>query len=118
MAAYDFVFDGLGLRDWCDRDASTGPMSMADLLARGSAAQSDKTWWQSLWEFQFPSLDTLNQACPAIARSRDLTQGLEQSFLDIREPLRVVLDPLTQPLSWALESALHVFTATPWWLML
>jgi glycine betaine/proline transport system permease protein len=25
------------------------------------------------------------------------------------------LDPLTQPLSWALDSALTLFTATPWW---
>ncbi len=30
----------------------------------------------------------------------------------------MVLDPITQPLSWALESALHIFTATPWWVVL
>lgn len=118
MAAYDFVFDRLGLRDWCESDASPGPMSMADLLARAAGGQTEKTWWQSLWELPFPSLDALNQACPAIARSSDLTRGLEQSFLNIKDPLKVVLDPITQPLSWALENALHVFTATPWWIML
>ncbi len=118
MATYDFLFNGLGLRDWCDQDATPGPMSMADLLARGAGAQPEKTWLQSLWELPFPSLDALNQACPAIARSRDLTRGLEESFLNIKDPLKVVLDPVTQPLSWALESALHLFTATPWWVML
>jgi glycine betaine/proline transport system permease protein len=118
MATYDFLFNGLGLRDWCDQDATPGPMSMADLLARGAGAQPEKTWLQSLWELPFPSLDALNQACPAIARSRDLTRGLEQSFLNIKDPMKVVLDPITQPLSWALESALHIFTVTPWWVML
>ncbi|WP_296643353.1 ABC transporter permease [Roseinatronobacter sp.] len=118
MATYDFLFNGLGLRDWCDQDATPGPMSMADLLARGAGAQPEKTWLQSLWDLPFPPLDALNQACPAIARSRDLTRGLEQGFLNIKDPLKVVLDPLTQPLSWALESALHIFTAAPWWVML
>jgi glycine betaine/proline transport system permease protein len=118
MAIYDFVFNGLGLREWCDQDAEPRPMSMADLLARGSGGDSDTSWATSLWELPFPSLDTLNQACPAIARSRDLTRGLEESFLNIKDPLKVVLDPVTQPLSWALESALHLFTATPWWVML
>ena len=118
MATYDFVFDGLGLRDWCDRDATPGPMSMADLLARNAGGQAEKTWWQSLWDMPFPSLDALNQACPAIARTRDLTRGVEQSFLNVKDSLKIVLDPMTQPLSWALESALHIFTATPWWMML
>jgi glycine betaine/proline transport system permease protein len=118
MATYDFLFNGLGLRGWCDQDAAPGPMSMADLLARGAGAQPEKPWLQALWDVPFPSLDALNQACPAIARSRDLTRGLEQSFLNIKDPMKVVLDPITQPLSWALESALHIFTATPWWVML
>ena len=33
MARYDFIFDGLGLREWCDTDKTDGPMSMAQLLA-------------------------------------------------------------------------------------
>lgn len=118
MATYDFIFNGLGLRDWCDQDATTGPMTMADLLAGGSGGQDDKSLLQSLWELPFPSLDALNQACPAIARSRDLTRGLEESFLNVKDPLKVVLDPITQPLSWVLETALQIFTTTPWWVML
>lgn len=118
MATYDFIFNGLGLRDWCDQDATTGPMSMADLLAGGSGGQDDKSLLQSLWELPFPSLDALNQACPAIARSRDVTRGLEESFLNVKDPLKVVLDPITQPLSWVLETALQIFTTTPWWVML
>jgi len=118
MATYDFIFNGLGLRDWCDQDATTGPMSMADLLAGSGGGQAEKTMLQSLWELPFPSLDALNQACPAISRSRDLTRGLEESFLNVKDPLKVVLDPITQPLSWVLETALQIFTTTPWWVML
>ena len=44
-----------------------------------------------------------------------MTAGLESGFLAVRPSLRTVLDPLTQPLSWALDSALTLFTATPWW---
>jgi len=118
MATYDFVFDGLGLRDWCEKESVPGPMSMADLLAQGAGGQAEKTWMQSLWDLPFPSLDELNQACPAIARTRDLTRGVEQSFLDVKDSLKIVLDPMTQPLSWILEWALHVFTVTPWWIVL
>jgi len=118
MATYDFVFDGLGLRDWCERESVPGPMSMADLLAQGAGGQAEKTWLQSLWDLPFPSLDELNQACPAIARTRDLTRAVEQSFLNVKDSLKIVLDPMTQPLSWILEWALHVFTVTPWWIVL
>ncbi|KJS44613.1 ABC transporter permease subunit [Roseovarius sp. BRH_c41] len=118
MATYDFVFDGLGLRDWCEKESVPGPMSMADLLAQGAGGQAEKTWLQSLWDLPFPSLDELNQACPAIARTRDLTRAVEQSFLNVKDSLKIVLDPMTQPLSWILEWALHVFTVTPWWIVL
>jgi glycine betaine/proline transport system permease protein len=118
MATYDFVFDGLGLRDWCEKESVPGPMSMADLLAQGAGGQAEKTWMQSLWDLPFPSLDELNQACPAIARTRDLTRAVEQSFLNVKDSLKIVLDPMTQPLSWILEWALHVFTVTPWWIVL
>lgn len=66
----------------------------------------------------FPSLDTLHEACPAIPRSRDLTAGLESWFLDIKDPLKFVLDPITQPLSWAIDGALAGILALPWWLVI
>lgn len=116
MATYDRLFDALGLREWCDAGASDGPMSMADLLARarGTAGQVKE---QSLWDLEFPSLNALADACPALPGSRDLTIGLEQGFLGIRDTLRFVIDPLTQPLSWMLREMLVIMTSTPWWIM-
>ena len=117
MATYDGLFDTLGLREWCDGGASDGPMSMADLLAKtkgGDAAASSST---PLRDLPFPSLDALHDACGAIPQTRDLTQGLEAGFLAIRDALRIVVDPLTQPLSWMLREMLWVMTATPWWIM-
>ena len=113
MATYDFLFDGLGLRKWCDA-GNTGdtPLSMADLLAKGGAG-SETAWW----ELPFPSLDAMNEACGRIVQSRDMTKGVEAGFLAIKDVLRFVLDPLTQPLSWLLEYTLLVFEATPWWIM-
>ncbi len=113
MATYDFLFDGLGLRDWCDA-GKTGdaPLSMADLLAKGGAGK-DTPWW----EFPFPSLDALNEACARIVQSRDMTKAVEDGFLAIKDALRFVLDPMTQPLSWILDFALLVFEAAPWWVM-
>ncbi|RAP40227.1 glycine/betaine ABC transporter permease [Rhodovulum viride] len=115
MASYDFLFDGLGLRAWCDGGASAAPMSMADLLgqARGAAAPAP-----SLWDFPFPSMNALNRACPAFPQARELTKGLEDGFLSIKDGLSIVLDPLTQPLSWALEGALWLFQTSPWWIMI
>ncbi|WP_425044291.1 ABC transporter permease [Primorskyibacter sp. S87] len=113
MATYDFVFDGLGLRDWCDAGAeSDAPLSMADLLAKGGAGEE-----VSLWTLPFPSLDALNEACGRIPQSRDLSKGVENGFLAIKDALRVVLDPITQPLSWILDFALAVAEGTPWWIM-
>ena len=39
-----------------------------------------------------------------------MTAGLERFFLDIKDNLKFVLDPLTQPLSWLIDSALYAFT--------
>ena len=96
MATYDFLFNSLGLRDWCD-------------------AGKTET---SLFNLPFPSLDELNRACAAFAKSRDVTKGVEEGFLAAKGVLRFVLDPLTQPLSWMLEFALATFEATPWWIMM
>jgi len=113
MATYDSVFDGLGLREWCDAGkAEDGPVSMADLLAKGGAGKET-----SAWDLPFPSLDALNDACGRIAQSRDVTKGVEQGFLAIKDVLRTVLDPITQPLSWLLDFALSVTESTPWWIM-
>jgi len=69
-------------------------------------------------ETPFPSLDTLNKSCSSIPRSRDMTQAVEEGFLAIKNPLKVVLDPLTQPLSWMLDWSLDGFQATPWFIMI
>jgi glycine betaine/proline transport system permease protein len=119
MATYDGFFNALGLRDWCDRDAQSGPVSMADLMARaqgGGAGAPDSA--RSLWDLPFPSLDALAASCSAIPRTRDMTVGLERGFLNIRDALRVVVDPLTQPLSWMLRDTLWLMTNTPWWIMI
>ncbi len=114
MAFYDFVFDRLGLREWCDAGKTgDGPVSMADLLAKAGVVEE-----QSTLDIPFPSLDELHDACSAIAQSRDVTKGVESGFLAIKDVLRFVLDPLTQPLSWILEFTLSSFEATPWWIML
>ena len=113
MATYDFIFDGLGLRSWCDAGKTEdGPLSMADLLAKGD---SDKE--SSLLDLPFPSLDALNEACGRIVQSRAMTKGVEEGFLAIKDVLRFVLDPITQPLSWLLEYTLLIFEAAPWWIM-
>ncbi|MGM0616447.1 MAG: ABC transporter permease [Pseudomonadota bacterium] len=112
MAAYDFVFDNLGLRNWCG-EKSGGTMSMADLLSKRSAETET-----SLWDMPFPSLDNLHDACPAIAQTRQLTSGLESGFLGIKNTLTIVIDPITQPLSWMLSGALTTFQSTPWWIMI
>lgn len=117
MATYDKLFETLGLTDWCDVNKSGGPMSMADLLkqAKGEDASVDDT---SFWETPFPSLDELNSSCPAIPKSRDFTDIVENSFLSIKDPLKAVLDPITQPLSWALDGSLWLFEATPWFVLI
>ena len=114
MAAYEKVFDTLGLRDWCDADKQDAPMSMAQLLAQTQGAE-DAAEGPVL---PFPSLDVLHEACAKIGQTRDLTEGLEKGFLSIRAELKFVLDPLTQPLSWMLDGTLWVFESAPWWIMI
>jgi glycine betaine/proline transport system permease protein len=116
VATYDFVFDWLGLRTWCGEAATdaSAPMSMDDLLASGGGEQPAPT----IWELPFPSMDALNDACPAFPQSRELTSGLEQGFLDVKDALSFVLDPITQPLSWALDGALYGILNTPWWIVI
>ena len=113
MATYDNLFDSLGLRDWCGDDQGGGLSSMADLMGQ-AGGDADTT----LWDTPFPSLDALHDSCDAIPQSRDLTQGLEQGFLAIKDSLKVVVDPLTQPLSWALENALWLMQSVPWFVMI
>ena len=114
MATYDFMFNGLGLRDWCDAGKTdTGPVSMADLLAQTGVKEE-----ATIWNLPFPSLDELNKSCDSVAESRDLTAGVENAFLAAKDALRFILDPVTQPLSWLLDFALGVFETTPWWIMI
>ncbi|WP_424934514.1 ABC transporter permease [Amaricoccus macauensis] len=115
MATYDFVFNALGLREWCDSGQSSAPMSMADLLGQSS---SDDAPAPSIWELPFPSMDALNDACSNFPQSRDVTKGLEAGFLSVKDSLSIVLDPITQPLSWALQGALWLFQTAPWFVMI
>jgi len=113
MAFYDTLFDGLGLRDWCDESSSAANLSMADLLAQ-TGGGNDATGPV----FPFPSLDALNVACGAIPQSRDFVTSVENGFLAIKDGLKLVLDPITQPLSWFLEWALWSVEVVPWWIVL
>lgn len=115
MATYDFVFDKLGLKEWCQQNQTEAPMSMRDLLSRSRGEAETET---SIWELPFPSMDALNEACRSFPQSRDLTKGLENGFLSVKDNLSIFLDPLTQPLSWFLDGALHIMQATPWWIMI
>jgi glycine betaine/proline transport system permease protein len=114
MATYDFIFDGLGLRNWCGETPAEAPMSFDDLLAEGGRIQAAPT----IWDFPFPSMDALNDACMAFPQSRQLTLGLERGFLDVKDGLSFVLDPITQPLSWLLDAALYGMLNTPWWIII
>ena len=89
-------------------------MSMAELLAKvkGNEGAEDAQ------SFPFPSLDALHDACGAMPRTREMTVGLERLFLDVKDGLKVVLDPITQPLSWMLDGALWLFASLPWWVLL
>ncbi|CTQ33421.1 ABC transporter permease [Jannaschia rubra] len=120
MATYDGIFRALGLENWCSDGATGGPLTMAEMIARanGTVVEGAPAPRPPLMETPFPSLDALHKACGAIPRSRDMTEAVEQGFLDIKNPLKVVLDPLTQPLSWMLDFSLEAFEATPWFLMI
>lgn len=120
MAFYDGLFNLTGLRAWCDAGATKGPMTMAELMRKsvGTTPEQAAAQVTPLLKTPFPSLDTLHEACFAIPRTREMTSAVERAFLDIKDPLKAVLDPLTQPLSWALDGALWVFQATPWFVLI
>lgn len=115
MATYDFVFSSLGLDGWCASGTDDAPMSMQALLAQ---SQGDNAAEATLWDVPFPSMDALNGACSAFPQSRALTRGLETGFLGIKDSLSIVLDPLTQPLSWFLNGMLTFMISTPWWIII
>ena len=81
MATYDFLFSSLGLTEWCAEGESNAPMSMAELLNKSKGTEAE----QSLWDVPFPSMDALNDSCAAFPQSRELTQGLEQGFLAVKD---------------------------------
>ncbi len=111
MAFYDGLMNMLGLKDACG-ESSGGNLSMADLLAATGDEDAGKEF------FPFPSLDNLNEACANMPQSRDVTKGIENGFLSIKDDLKTVLDPITQPLSWLLDGALWLFQAVPWFIMI
>lgn len=115
MAFYDSMVDTLGLKDWCGTSQQDGPMTMAQLLAKSKVNEEVDI---SVWNIPFPSLDNLHASCSVIPRTRDMTSGVEQFFLQIKGSLQFVLDPLTQPLSWLLDGSIWLFVAMPWWLLI
>ena len=104
MAFYDSLFNGLGLRVWCDSAPGTANLSMASLLAKTNPETAN-----SGPIFPFPSMDELYQACSSFPQSREFTAAVEDAFLNVKDGLKSVLDPLTQPISWLLELALFSF---------
>ena len=115
MATYDFVFEALDLQDWCTGGkGADAPMSMEALTAQASGEEAST----SIWDLPFPSMDRLNDACPAFPQSRNVTLGLEQGLLNVKDTMSFVLDPLTQPLSWLLDGALYGILNTPWWMVI
>ncbi|RBI85121.1 glycine/betaine ABC transporter permease [Rhodosalinus halophilus] len=116
MATYDWLFSTLGLEQWCGASGGSAPTSLSDLAAQSRGETGEQA--VDIWELPFPSMDALNDACPAFPQSRELTLGLEEGFLDIKDTLSVVLDPITQPLSWALDAALYGILNTPWWIVI
>ena len=115
MATYDFVFEAIGLQNWCTSgEGADAPMSMEALTSQASGEEAAT----SIWELPFPSMDRLNDACPAFPQSRNVTKGLEEGFLNVKDSMSFVLDPLTQPLSWLLEGALYGILNTPWWIVI
>jgi glycine betaine/proline transport system permease protein len=112
MAFYDSLFNVFGLRVWCDSAPGTANLSMASLLAQTNPDAANEGPI-----FPFPSMDELYQACSSFPQSRDFTAAVEAAFLDVKDVLKSVLDPLTQPLSWLLELTLFGFLATPWWII-
>ncbi len=116
MSFYTKMFDMLGLRTWCDgSDNGESLLSLSQLLARSKGKEALDTPWHDI---PFPSLDNLYKSCKSIPQTRDLTAGIENVFLDVKEVLKIVLDPITQPLSWMLDGTLYLFTTIPWWVMI
>ncbi len=102
MGTYDGLFKGV---ESCG-ESSGGLVSLEDLGGDESSG------------FQFPSLDALNESCASIPQSRDFIKGVEEGFNAVKDGLKFVLDPLTEPLSWALTGALVIFENTPWFIMI
>jgi len=78
MAYYDSLFNGLGLRAWCDSAPGSANVSMASLLAK---TNPDTAIIGPV--FPFPSMDELHQACSSIPQSREFTAAVEAGFLNI-----------------------------------
>ncbi len=116
MASYDFIFNGLGLREWCDAGGGGGSLSLADLASQAKGEDADAG--ASIWNFPLPSMNAFNEACGSFPKSREVTKGLEDGFLAIKDGLSFVLDPITQPLSWMLDGALFAVLGTPWWIVI
>ena len=112
MSTFEPFFTALGLTEWCKGEAgqANNLTSLADLAATVKGKDEAII---SIWELPFPSMDALHASCPAFPKSSELSKGVENVFLDIKDNLSLVLDPLTQPLSWLLQGALWLFETTP-----
>ena len=84
-------------------------VELTDVLSDGGV----EGWWVPKYivdahpeAAKFPSLDALHQAFAAIPQTRDMTKGVENSLWAIKDGLKRVLAPRTQPLSWMREGTL------------
>jgi glycine betaine/proline transport system permease protein len=83
---------------------------------KGGAA--DKLFALNRVEPNFPSLDQLHAACPAIPRIRDIQKSIDIGYKAFTrawgDPIESFFDPLLNFLVWTEKLAVH----SPWWLTL
>ncbi|MEM9716776.1 MAG: glycine/betaine ABC transporter permease, partial [Pseudomonadota bacterium] len=72
MATYNWLFNTLGLRDWCDAEKTEAPLSLAQLTAQISGDEEAAAGPV----MPFPSLDELHKSCDQVGQTRDLTASI------------------------------------------
>jgi len=116
LATYDWLFNIMGLRNWCDTEKSEAPMSMAQLLAQaGNAPQ------KSVFDIPFPSLDELHKACGQVPQTRDVVLAMENAFRSSVPYIRNGASAMEEPTQWSflsLETYVYLFGNMLWFLLI